>query len=429
MKIKDFSPWTVAFSGVLCSAAIFSEAFFSPFLLALRAIVRASIAIHIALNSKETVEKLMKCLPCPYMHVIDFLIQLAKPVLQLEGLLRINLFLVPQLQRFSPSPPELQTGFVVARLHQVSVALMKCRGEVFMSHPDPLEFRVNVFLDYLEHGLEKAKLDRGVLELKCSTEQEVRLFRRGFFCNIMEEAQQVEELSAIPTVFTGLSDIVFSSEDGLSSQLDDFRWNAPCIFIWEIEALCKDSSEIQRISGFSLMSWMHSSDLWPSLPQNMVGPDGISLGLAVLDVVLIGNCVSTSISVGSVAWWSDMVSSSEVCAHHGEPPSTTTKDVMIIDPSFGTLKYYPKSSAPMKSLTFLYSARFLERESERVKSPLTRLFKDNLAIVLKLRISGLLHLMTILVWVVAIGQQNTRYQLINESFVQSSLRDQFSEAQ
>ncbi|KAL9249585.1 hypothetical protein AKJ16_DCAP02407 [Drosera capensis] len=37
----------------------------------------------------------------------------------------------------------------------------------------------------------------------------------------------------------GLSGIVSSSEHGLSSQLDDFRWNDPCIFIWEIEALCK----------------------------------------------------------------------------------------------------------------------------------------------------------------------------------------------
>ncbi|KAL9259482.1 hypothetical protein AKJ16_DCAP18219 [Drosera capensis] len=37
----------------------------------------------------------------------------------------------------------------------------------------------------------------------------------------------------------GLSDIVSSSEHGLSSQLDDFKWNDPCIFIWEIEALCK----------------------------------------------------------------------------------------------------------------------------------------------------------------------------------------------
>ncbi|KAL9261052.1 hypothetical protein AKJ16_DCAP12771, partial [Drosera capensis] len=59
----------------------------------------------------------------------------------------------------SPSPPELQRGLVVARLHQVSAALQKYRGEVFKSYPYPLEFRVNVFLDYLELGLKKAKLD------------------------------------------------------------------------------------------------------------------------------------------------------------------------------------------------------------------------------------------------------------------------------
>ncbi|KAL9256829.1 hypothetical protein AKJ16_DCAP07382, partial [Drosera capensis] len=41
------------------------------------------------------------------------------------------------------------------------------------------------------------------------------------------------------TEIVGLSDIVSSSEHCLSSQLDDFRWNDPYIFIWEIETLCK----------------------------------------------------------------------------------------------------------------------------------------------------------------------------------------------
>ncbi|KAL9251042.1 hypothetical protein AKJ16_DCAP05100 [Drosera capensis] len=156
--------------------------------------------------------------------------------------------------RFSPSPPELQRGFVVARLHQVSAALQKCRGEVFKSHPDPLEFRVNVFLDYLELGLEKAKLD--VIDSHVLINVPLCRLHGGIaLANVNGSAGVIAGeafpltavvLSAITscaasfaTDSAGLSDIVSSSEHGLSSQLDDFRWNDPCIFIWEIKALRK----------------------------------------------------------------------------------------------------------------------------------------------------------------------------------------------
>ncbi|KAL9269409.1 hypothetical protein AKJ16_DCAP26089, partial [Drosera capensis] len=45
--------------------------------------------------------------------------------------------------------------------------------------------------------------------------------------------------ASFATESAGLSDIVSSSEHGLSSQLDNLRWNDPCIFVWKIEALSK----------------------------------------------------------------------------------------------------------------------------------------------------------------------------------------------
>ncbi|KAL9256365.1 Retrovirus-related Pol polyprotein from transposon TNT 1-94-like protein, partial [Drosera capensis] len=60
------------------------------------------------------------------------------------------------IEGVSPSPPELQRGLLLVSIRSL---LLFRRGEVFKSHPDPLEFRVNAFLDYLELGLEKAKLD------------------------------------------------------------------------------------------------------------------------------------------------------------------------------------------------------------------------------------------------------------------------------
>ncbi|KAL9250921.1 hypothetical protein AKJ16_DCAP04795, partial [Drosera capensis] len=136
----------------------------------------------------------------------------------------------------------------------VSAALQKCRGEVFKSHPDPLEFRVNMFLDYLELRLEKAKLDvidshvlinvplcrlHGVIELANVNGSAGVIAGEVFPLAAVVLSAITSSPASSATDSVGLSDIVSSSDHGLSSKLDDFRWNDPCIFIWETEALCK----------------------------------------------------------------------------------------------------------------------------------------------------------------------------------------------